>query len=313
MMRGWPILIGVKFTAPDGSDGGLGLPTEEKEWQTVIGLTLSDRAGAPVTLPIERLPVADLPQSNLKASDSRTVWFRVAGEATRSLGEGPHRWAAKFSLAPARSRPEHLWSGTVTAMSAPVAFVAPPAPLPAELARRHTWALVEDALIDAELLRARAEGGYMDDRTIAAQQAAVPLHRAERLALQWHEAHPDDSGGAVLVANVMAAQEDKDRALLFLRRGMAAEQRQRPPGGGDAAEPSFALRLMGRAFESMPDELDPVLTPALRAALKEVRAGELPPPPPTFASPPAAAAAPTHANPSAPAASGPVAPPRLRR
>lgn len=313
LLRGWPLLLGVRVTAPAGYDGGLSLPTEEKDWQKVIGLALIDRAGANVILPVDRLPVADLRQSNLEGRDSRTVWFRVAAESTRALGDGPFRWVANFSL-PARGSGEVRWTGSVSLTTAPFAVVVPPTALTDELARRQTWAHVDDALVEAKLLRARAEGGYLNDRSRAEQQAAGPLHRAERLAFQWLDAHPNDPDAAGLVANVMAAQEDKDRAILYARRAMAADQRQRTARSGDKPEASAALSLMARGYETMPDERHAVLTPALRLALKEIRAGKLPPasnplvqvalgvvPTTTAAAARASVPAPAHASASAPA------------
>jgi len=300
MLRGWPVLLGVQVTAPDGRDGGLSLPTEEKNGGQVISLTLLDRADRPVGLPMERLPVAERPQVALSARESRTFWFRVAADATRALGEGPYRWQATFTLPAARSPADQRWSGRAVLTTAPFSVAAAPATLTGEQARRHTWSQVEDFLVEAKLLRASAEGGYLNDRTLAAQQAAVPLHRAEKLALQWHDAHPDEPDGAMLVANVMAAQEDKDRAILYARRAIAADQRQRAPSSGDSADAGRALSLLVRGFEAMPDERHAVLTPALRTALKDVRAGKLAPTP-TPASRPATSVA-------APAATAVVAP-----
>lgn len=301
LLRGWPLLLGVRLTAPGGYDGGLSLPTDEKDWQKVSTLALIDRAGANVVLPIERLPVAELQQSNLDVRDTRTIWFRVAGNATRSLGDGPYRWVTNFSLPASRRSGDVRWSGSVTLTTGPFAVAAPPAALTDDLARRQTWAEVEDCLVEAKLLRTRAEGGYMNDRTRAAQQAARPLHRAEQLALRWHDAHPDDPDAAVLVANVMAAQEDKDRAVLYTRRAIAADQRQRAASGGVKLEPSPALSLMARGFESMPAERHAVLTPALRTELKELRSGK-PPVTPSPISPAAPAGSPAITVAAAPAA-----------
>jgi hypothetical protein len=318
LWRGWPLLVGVKLTAPEGYDGGLVLPTEEKEWPKAISLTLIDSAGTPVALPIERLPVtrADVRPSQLNALQSRTTWFRVPGEGTRSLGQGPYRWLTKFTLPAPSNRTQHVWSGSVSATTDPTPVVTPPVPLSAELARHQTWAHVEDLLVEAKLIRDRTEGGYMNDRMMAVRQSAVPLLNAERLALQWHEAHPDDPGGAVLIATVMAAQENKTRAVGYTQRAIEAEQRRRSAAGGTAAKPALGLSLMARGFEAMPEERHAVLSPELRTALQKARAegtpttAKAPPPPlPTSAPTPApVASAPVAATPTASLPAVPVAP-----
>ncbi len=317
LMRGWPILLGVKVTAPDGYDGGLSVPNEEKGWATVINLALLDRAGVPVGMPIERLPIAELQQADMQVGASRTIWFRVTADATRSLGDGPYQWSATFSLPALRGAAAIRWTGSVSTTSTPFTVALPPAALTDSQARHHVLSHVEDALAEAKLLRARAEGGYMNDRTLAAQQAAVPLHRAERLAIQWHDSHPDDPSAAMMVANVMAAQEDKDRAIIYSRRAIAADQRQRAATGGKPVELNPALSLFARGFDMMPEERHAVLTPALRAALKDVRGGKLPLSPAPLAAlssamtAPAGPAAPPSARASSPATPAPVPSPTV--
>jgi hypothetical protein len=301
LLRGWPLLIGVRITAPSGYDEGLALPEEEKQWRQVLSLTLVDGAGAPVALAVERFPWtrADSGRSQLKAFESRTIWFRVAGEATSSLGQGPYRWLAKFTQPASANRNQYRWSGSVSAMTEPVSVVAAPVPLSAELARRQTWAQVEDLLVEAKLIRDRTDDGYMNNRMSAARQSAVPLLEAERLALKWHHEHPDDPGGALLVADVMAAQEDKTRAIDYTQRAIEAQQRQRAPGGKAAASSSLGLQFMARGFEAMPDERHATLTPELRNELQKLRTAGMPPAP----------AAPTPQVPTpAPAVSPSVAP-----
>ena len=300
LFRGWPMLVGAKVTASKGIDGGLTLPTAQKDWAESIDLLLVDRAGSPVTLAIDRLPMAaaELGQSQLNAGDSRTIWFRLPAEATRSLGEGPYRWTAKFTL-PASPVAADQWSGSVTAMTAPIPAMAPPTSLSAEYARRLTFAQTEDALVEAQLLRAVAEGGTTNARIAAAQRAAVPLERAEHLALQWHQSNPGDPSGAVLVANVMVAQEDKFRAVAYVRRAIEADLRQQSLDGAAETEPALPLRVMEVGFEAMADEPDAEVSPALHAALQQIRAAN-PPLPPSAPLPPAIAVSPT-APPAVPA------------
>jgi hypothetical protein len=179
-------------------------------------------------------------------------------------------------------------------------------PLTAELARRQTWAQVEDLLVEAKLIRDRTEGGYMNDRMMAVRQSALPLLNAERLAQQWHDAHPDDPGGAVLMATVMAAQENKARAVDYTQRAIEAEQRRRTAVGGTAAKPALGLPLMARRFEAMPDERHAVLTPELRATLQKTRAGSTPatttPPTPSAPTSASVAVAPVASAPAVPVA-----------
>ena len=272
LVRGWPCLIGVSLSASELDEVGLPAPTTEKGWADAMSLTLLNSDGNEVALPLAELPLIERADPVLQPGEAYTLWFRMPSTSTESLGEGSYRWVAKYTR-PVNNT-ESSWSGSAVA-SVPIRLVTAPAnPMPQALAKRYTWSQVDDALAEVTLLRKTGTGGGVETNvssTIALQLAAL-LVRAERLAAEWLNAHPDDPKAALLMATVMRAQEDRHRAIKFTNYAIEVELRKRT--GTDAqASPSFLLMQQVRELESLPEGAN---SEVLRTALAQEYAHQPP-------------------------------------
>lgn len=283
LRRGWPAFVSVLLSVPEDGEP-VPVPLQNKDWPTAVPLTLLSERGVVVEGATRQLPVVPPRSGRLEPGTTFVVQFHVPAATTATLAEGSYQWRVTFRADPTQdpgAAPRPGGSDLTTA-NAVCRCVATPDPLPAELHWLHERALVRGDLAEGLALRAEAERpvGYLGDRRRIAERAAAPFAAAERRAIAYVKAHPDDEAACLLLAEVLAAAADPIAARLFAGRAVAVELERRraaaTAAGQDEAqqEPSLELALLGETIVRGVRPLDPDIVAAFQDALATLRRGE---------------------------------------